>query len=99
VEAVGQPGTLLGALPSPTLADAEGSLAPGEMLVFYTDGMLELRDRSGKHDPDWLAKQLAEANGASADEVAQRLAEAAIRRQGGEPRDDIAVLVLRRRVS
>jgi serine phosphatase RsbU (regulator of sigma subunit) len=99
VEAVGQPGTLLGAIPSPTLADVEGSLAPGEMLVFYTDGMLELRDRSGKHDPDWLAKKLAEANGESADEVAQLLAETAIRRQGGEPRDDIAVLVLRRRVS
>jgi serine phosphatase RsbU (regulator of sigma subunit) len=97
VEAVGRPGTLLGALPIPTLADVEATLSPGEMLVFYTDGMLELRDRGGKHDPDWLANQLAQANGASADEVAQTLSETAIRRQGGEPRDDIAVVVLRRR--
>src|SRR5262249_38650455 len=47
VDAVGQPGTLLGALPSPLIADAEASLATGDSLILYTDGMLDVRDRSG----------------------------------------------------
>jgi hypothetical protein len=61
--------------------------------------MLDLRDRSSEDDPGWLARRLEGAAGGSADEVASKLAEAAIRRSGGEPRDDIAILVLRRRGS
>jgi hypothetical protein len=34
--------------------------------------------------------------GKTADEIAQRIAQAAIKRHGGEPRDDIAILVLHR---
>jgi serine phosphatase RsbU (regulator of sigma subunit) len=93
---IGEPGTLLGALPSPVVANAEATLAPGESIVLYTDGMLESRDRGDADDPAWLAEQLAGSNGASADELAEQLARIAIRRQGGEPRDDIAILVLQR---
>jgi serine phosphatase RsbU (regulator of sigma subunit) len=99
VDQLGQPGTLLGALPSPSLADIEAKLGAGDSLVLYTDGMLDLRDRSSEDDPGWLARRLEGAAGGSADEVASKLAEAAIRRSGGEPRDDIAILVLRRRGS
>jgi serine phosphatase RsbU (regulator of sigma subunit) len=97
VDQIGRPGTLLGALPSPALADADAKLGVGDSLVLYTDGMFDLRDRSQSDDPDWLPKQLARAAGKSADEIAEELARAAIGRQGGEPRDDIAVLVLHRR--
>src|SRR5829696_4080112 len=93
---VGVPGTLLGALPSPVLADVEANLAVGDSLVLYTDGVLDVRDRSHDDDPDWLAAELAKSAGKSADEIADELAQAAIDRQGGEPRDDIAVLVLHR---
>ena len=96
VDRLGEPGTLLGALPSPSLADVEARLGIGDVLVLYTDGMLDLEDRSSGDDPDWLVRQLESAGGGSADEVASKLAEAAIKRSGGEPRDDIAVLVLRR---
>jgi serine phosphatase RsbU (regulator of sigma subunit) len=99
VDQLGQPGTLLGALPSPSLADVEAKLGAGDSLVLYTDGMLDLRDRSSEDDPGWLARRLEGAAGCSAEEVASKLAEAAIRRNGGEPRDDIAILVLRRRGS
>src|SRR3954469_8031124 len=37
VDAVGEPGTLLGALPSPVLADAEADLGVGDSLILYTD--------------------------------------------------------------
>jgi serine phosphatase RsbU (regulator of sigma subunit) len=97
VHGIGETGTLLGILPSPSVTDAEATLAPGEALVLYTDGLLEARDRSEAEDPAWLAEKLASFNGADADEIAQTLAGAAIERQGGEPRDDIAVVVLRRR--
>ena len=49
-----------------------------------------------RDDPDWLKKELGKSAGKSADEIAERVARAAIKRHGGEPRDDIAVLVLHR---
>jgi serine phosphatase RsbU (regulator of sigma subunit) len=97
VDQIGEPGTLLGVLPRPALADVEEWLSVGDALVLYTDGMLDLSDRSGTDDPDWLSKQLAKTAGQDADRVASLLAEAAIKRHGGEPRDDIAILVMRRR--
>ena len=96
VDLIGKPGTLLGALPSPTVADVDANLAPRESIVFYTDGLLESRDRTKADDPGWLASQLTGANGVSADELADQLVRLAIKRQGGEPRDDIAILVLQR---
>jgi serine phosphatase RsbU (regulator of sigma subunit) len=96
VDSIGEPGTLLGALPSPVLADTEASLAVGDALILYTDGVLDLGDRSESNDPDWLAKQVNKAAGGSADEIAERLAQSAVKRHGGEPRDDIAILVLHR---
>jgi serine phosphatase RsbU (regulator of sigma subunit) len=96
VDPVGVPGTLLGALPSPVLADTDATLALGDALILYTDGVLDVGDRRESDDPDWLAKQLAKAAGKSADEIAEGLAQAAVERHGGEPRDDIAILVLHR---
>ena len=96
VDPIGEPGTLLGALPSPILADTEATLAVGDSLVLYTDGVLDVRDRTKRDDPDWLEEELAKASGEGADEIAERLAQAAIKRHGGELRDDIAVLVLHR---
>jgi serine phosphatase RsbU (regulator of sigma subunit) len=96
VDSIGEPGTLLGVLPSPVLADADATLAIGDSLILYTDGVLDVRDRNGRGDPDWLAKQIAESAGKNADEIAEALAQAAIKRHGGEPRDDIAILVLHR---
>ena len=97
VDGVGETGTLLGVLPSPKVTDAEATLAPGESMVLYTDGLLEARDRSEAEDPAWLADQLGNVNGADAEQIAEALAGAAIERQGGAPKDDIAVVVLRRR--
>jgi serine phosphatase RsbU (regulator of sigma subunit) len=96
VDSIGEPGTLLGALPSVVLADTDADLAVGDSLILYTDGVLDVSDRSQRDDPDWLTKELAKSAGMSADEIAERLAQAAIKRHGGEPRDDIAVLVLHR---
>jgi serine phosphatase RsbU (regulator of sigma subunit) len=78
------------------LADADATLAIGDSLILYTDGVLDVQDRAARGDPDWLARQVAEFAGMNADEIAESLAQAAITRHGGEARDDIAILVLHR---
>src|SRR5262249_21068729 len=58
VDSIGEPGTLLGALPSPALADSDAKLEVGDSLILYTDGMFDLRDRSRGEDPSWLPMTL-----------------------------------------
>ena len=95
VEAVGAPGTLLGVLPDPNLEDRSLNLSPGDALIFYTDGVIEGRGADVPFDEDGLRDLLAECAGAGADAIAARVEDAAFAAQDGNPRDDIAVLVLR----
>ncbi len=48
VEAVGEPGTLLGVLPDVRLSDTAIQLGHGDLLVLYTDGVTEARG-PGRH--------------------------------------------------
>jgi serine phosphatase RsbU (regulator of sigma subunit) len=96
IDPIGHPGTLLGVLPSPVLVDADATLGVGDSLILYTDGILDVRDTEERGDPKWFNQQIAEYAGKGADEIAEALADAAIKRHGGQPRDDIAILVLHR---
>jgi phosphoserine phosphatase RsbU/P len=95
VEPIGEPGTLLGVVPDPQLEDRAVSLSPGDALVFYTDGVVESRIGEDALDEARLAELLSACAGRGADAIAARVEDAALRWQGGHPRDDIAVLVLR----
>jgi PAS domain S-box-containing protein len=95
VEAVGAPGTLLGVLPEPNFEDSRVSLRAGDSLLFYTDGVVEGRGVNGALDESGLSHLLAACAGEGADAIAARVEEAALAASGGNPRDDIAVLVLR----
>jgi PAS domain S-box-containing protein len=95
VEAVGEPGTLLGVVPDPNFEDRALSLAPGDALVFYTDGVIEGRPGQPALDEEALADLVATCRGSAADSIAARVEDAALSAQNGSPRDDIAVLVLR----
>jgi PAS domain S-box-containing protein len=95
VQAVGEPGTLLGVLPDPSFEDRSLSLAPGDALVFYTDGVIEGRGSTTPLDEEGLAQLVAGCAGEGADAIAARVEDAAVAAQDGSPRDDIAVLVLR----
>jgi len=95
VETVGVPGTLLGVVPDPNLEDRAVTLEPGDALVFYTDGVIESRGDATVLDERRLAELVATCAGTGADAIAARVEEAAVLSQGGRPRDDIAVLVLR----
>ena len=95
VQLVGEPGTLLGVVPDPSFSDKSVSLAPGDALVFYTDGVIEGRGTGPPLDEEGLAELVATCVGAGADAIAACVEDAAIAAQNGRPRDDIAVLVLR----
>ena len=96
VEYVGAPGTLLGVVPDPNLEDRAVALAPGDSLVFYTDGVIENRVNShGVLDERRLKELVATCAGRDPDAIATRVEEAALLSQDGRPKDDIAVLVLR----
>jgi PAS domain S-box-containing protein len=95
VEPIGEHGTLLGVVPDPQLEDRAVSLSPGDAIVFYTDGVVESRSGGDALDEAGLAELVSACAGRGADAIAARVEDAALRAQGGPPRDDIAVLVLR----
>ena len=77
------------------LSDVVVDLAPGDMIVLYTDGVTEVRagrkEIFGHRD---LAELLASCAGLPADSVAQRVQDAVLEAANGRPRDDIAILVV-----
>jgi sigma-B regulation protein RsbU (phosphoserine phosphatase) len=86
---VGAPGTLLGVLRDVTVTDTVVELAPGDTLLFFTDGVLD----SGR--PDGLKREgldpiLRSCRGLPPEELVARVHQAAARVQ----RDDIAILAI-----
>jgi PAS domain S-box-containing protein len=93
VEAVGRPGTLLGAFPEGRWTPTELVLGPGDALVLYTDGVTDTRGPDGRFGTDRLEALLREIGPGEAEETAQRIDDAL--QEFGEQRDDVALLVLR----
>jgi serine phosphatase RsbU (regulator of sigma subunit) len=92
---VGEGGTALGLLETISSPAATFSLAAGDALIFYTDGVTERRRGRELFGTERLRESAAPMAGYSADVVAARLRAATISFSVEEPRDDIAILVLR----
>ncbi len=82
VEKVGAAGTLLGVVPDPDFEDRAVSLSRGDVLVFYTDGVIESRGDGQPLDEERLAELLSTCAGADADSVAAQVERAALRVPG-----------------
>lgn len=95
VDEVGRAGHLLGMLEPLQLHDESVSLAPGEALVLYTDGVIEARYDGELYGEARLREVIAEHGGGSAQQLADAVAASAVRFQGEHTRDDIAVVVVR----
>jgi PAS domain S-box-containing protein len=95
VEAVGALGAILGVSPDPLLPDRRLGLAPGDLMLVYTDGVTEAGPRSAPLGEAGLAALLAGHTGADGPEKVVDAVEAtAVAAQPGEPRDDIALLAI-----
>jgi integral membrane sensor domain MASE1 len=95
VEAVGRPGTLLGVLPDPKVADQVADLGPGDALLLYTDGLTDAYAPRRIVTPAQLSATLGSCAGRSADEIVAGIREAILDPVSGEPRDDIIVFAIR----
>ena len=93
VTPVGRLGTLLGSDIEPLLTDVAVTLAPGEVLVLYTDGVTEVRRRRqevfGHRE---LVALLETCAGLPPDAVADRVEAAVLAASEGRLRDDMAIL-------
>ncbi|MCL7452545.1 MAG: SpoIIE family protein phosphatase [Anaerolineae bacterium] len=100
VQPLGARGTVLGVLEQIELEEREISVAPGDLLVFYTDGVTEAMDKEHQvFGETRLEALLAEHARATAGEVLQSVVDA-VREHAGQvaQSDDLTVLVVKRRV-
>ncbi|MDQ3934709.1 MAG: SpoIIE family protein phosphatase [Actinomycetota bacterium] len=94
VEAIGARGHLLGLWPDFEAEPLSLLLAPGDALIFYTDGVTDARAPDRILDTDDLAELVRSCAGAGAEATAERIERTVADSLAGEPRDDIAVLVI-----
>jgi PAS domain S-box-containing protein len=94
VEAIGARGHLLGLWPDFTAEPLSLWLAPGDTLILYTDGVTDARAPDRILDTDDLAELVRSCAGAGAAVTAERIEQTVADGLAGEPRDDIAVLVI-----
>jgi serine phosphatase RsbU (regulator of sigma subunit) len=88
-------GTLLGMAESVHLVDQTMTLGPGDTVLFYTDGVTEVRDQRRRMLGDeGLIDVLRSCAGHGPDEIADRILDASIGYARGDPHDDIAMLVV-----
>lgn len=95
VRAAANPQVLLGVLDEPGLYAEDLELAPGEVLLGYTDGASERRDDSGMLGDEGVAALLAGCSGMSAAGVVGRIGQAVADYGPSMSRDDLALLALR----
>ena len=92
---VGEGGTALGLLETIASPDVAVTLRPGDSLIFYTDGVTERRRGRELFGAARLVEAASPLAGYPADVMAARLRSTTINFSVEEPRDDIAILVLR----
>ena len=95
IETVPLGGPILGLAPDPSFKPSEVRLAPGDALVLYTDGVIELPGRNPWRGMTLLHETVGAATGASAEHLIERVTEATLEASAGTPRDDLALLVIR----
>ncbi len=92
----GASGLPLGMFPDAGVSDRQLTLAPGDAMILYTDGVIEARSPSGDQlGQERLEELVAGCAGRTADGIARRLELAVIDHQAGVTLDDVAVLVVR----
>ncbi len=95
VDAVGQPGSLIGILEDAEFTDEVVPLARGDVLLLFTDGLTEARAGGEFFGDQRLRDALSRQSGASAAEVVAGVLAAVDEFSAGRQRDDVALFALR----
>ncbi len=96
VEEVELRGTVLGMFPEARVDHRLLHLGPGDLLLLYTDGATEARNRAGEFlGLDGLKALLRDVPGRLPANVLRQLVQGVIRHDGGAPKDDLALIALR----
>ena len=95
VEVACRTGTLIGVLPEVVLTDHSTELNQGDTLILYTDGVTEARGVSGDFGEEAFRELVSQCAGLDASSIAERIESTVLEFQGGNPRDDIALIVIR----
>jgi serine phosphatase RsbU (regulator of sigma subunit) len=93
----GRFGQLLGFSDDLDVTDSEDRLEPGELLVLYTDGVIEGAGPAGAFGEPHLRTLLADSAGDAPTRVLRRVEGAVLAASAGSPRDDLAMIALRAR--
>jgi PAS domain S-box-containing protein len=96
VETVGRPGALIGVLEDPAVHDETVSLATGDTVVLYTDGITDAHGEHGRFGAERLAAVLEMLVGLPPAQVVDRVDRAVAAYRAGEPTDDSAIVAFRR---
>lgn len=95
VEVVSPTGGMpLGLFEDPALSDTAVELLPGDALFLYTDGLTEARREREEFGLDRLQEVVSKTVGMDAADASALIGDEVARFRGGEPHDDIAMLVL-----
>jgi integral membrane sensor domain MASE1 len=95
VERVGTPGLILGAEADPRLGDTTVEMHPADCLLVYTDGLTDAYAPGHALEPADIESLLGTCAGMRAGEIAEHVSRAVLDLSRSEPRDDIALVVLR----
>lgn len=95
IEGACRVGTLIGVLPEPSLTDRTTTLRPGDTLFLFTDGIIEARGPEGVFGEERFRDLVRTCVGLDASAIAERIERIVLDFQLGDPRDDIALMVVR----
>ena len=97
-ERLNSTGTLLGLFPQGDLSIAESTIAPGDVMALYTDGVTEASNEDGKEfGEDLLIEKLVEHRELASEEMATAIAEEVRNFSPHEQHDDITLIVAKGR--
>lgn len=90
-------GRAIGWFPDNPLRDIEMQLEPGDVMVFYTDGLTDAENPAGENYGERrLAKTLAETAGQAADDILNHIIQTVEAfGEGNPPFDDLTLMVVR----
>lgn len=96
VERLGPTGTVLALTDDTRFEEASLPMEDGEILLFYTDGVTELRlDDGGRLGQEGLEELLRAQASANARQMVEGIFQSLVAREGRWPRDDITLLAVR----